>query len=109
MSDNASQKRPFRSSYGGGWITAQQLLAEVICARIARRDNVELVEGFWKSPRWSRECRLQLVLAASLLKEFSVAAVLAALKTTRGKRLYSLGLKSVLVPLIQAEQERLDR
>jgi hypothetical protein len=103
-----SQKTPYLSRYGGGWISPVRHLAETMCDRLAQKDRVELPERFWLSGSWGREYRLQTVHASRLLKEFSTEALLAALRTTRGRQVYSLGLKSVLVPLIRDEQTRLD-
>ena len=103
-----SRKTPYPSRYGGGWISPVRFIAETMCARLAQRDRVELRERFWLSERWGREYRLQTVHASRLLKEFSTEALMAALRTTRGRQVYSLGLKAILVPLIRDEQKRLD-
>jgi len=109
VQEQPTSGRPYKSRFGGGYISGVQYLAENMCARLARRDRVELHERFWKSARWEKEFRLQTVHAAKLLKDYSMEAIIAALQTTRGKQVYSLGLKSVLVPIIKDEQEKLDR
>jgi hypothetical protein len=109
MAEVRSEQRPFKSRFGAGWITPIQYLAENMCDRIARRDRVQLTDHFWLgSKAWDKEFCLQTVHASVLLRKFQVEAILAALRTTRGKNLYSLGLKSVLIPLIEREQLRLD-
>jgi hypothetical protein len=79
-------------------------------ARVADRDRYKLPDRFWleKGSKWELEFRQQARKAAELLKDYSIQAIIAALRSTRGKKVYSLGAKSVLVPLIKAEQKVLD-
>lgn len=104
-----SEARPYRSRLGQHWLGAAQFLAEGMCLRLAKRDRREIGDGFWNSEAWAKEFVLQTVHASKLLKDFSLEAIIAALKTTRGQKVYSLGLRSVIVPLAKLEQERLDR
>lgn len=79
-------------------------------ARVADRDKYKLPDRFWldRGSKWELEFRQQARKAAELLKDYSIQAVIAALRSTRGKKVYSLGAKSTLVPLIKAEQKILD-
>lgn len=79
-------------------------------ARVADRDRYKLPDRFWleKGSKWELEFRQQARKAAELLKDYSIEAIIAALRSTRGKKVYSLGAKSVLAPLIKAEQKVLD-
>jgi hypothetical protein len=108
-SRGASGMMSYKSMFGGGdELTPAQHLAEGMCARQARRDRVRFDRTFWRSPMWNREYRRQMEFANDLLKKFAVVeAIVAALRTEKGRQVYSLGLRSVLVPLIkQVEQER---
>jgi len=77
-------------------------------ARKARKDKVDLPVKFWMQERWKREFLLQVRHAAGLLRLYSVAAIVAALRTPKGKQAFSLKAP-FLDPLIRVEQERVDR
>lgn len=90
------------------FIRGDQYLAELMCERQALRDKVYLKPKFWNEPAWTKEFRLQLKHAKYYLNLYSITAVLAALKHRKAAKLFSLGLKSVLEPLVVSEQARLD-
>lgn len=96
----------FESRFGGGWLAANQFLAEGMCARQARRDKVELPARFWDRPRWKRVFLTQLRFANSLLLLYPVEAIIKALRTKEGARAYSLAAPW-LDPLIAEECRRL--
>lgn len=108
MASQRTERSPYPSRFGGGWLTAAQYLAENMCDRIARRDRIVLRDRFWTSGRWERSFRLQITHANRLLGRFSVEAILAGLRTTEGRRIYSLGA-AWLADLAADEQKRLDR
>lgn len=110
MADQQNEKFPYKSRFAISlWLTPVQYLAENMVARLATRDKVQLPDYFWKEPAWEKEFIRQSAAAASLLKEYSIEAIIAALRTTRGKQLYSLGAKAQLVPLIKLQQKRLNQ
>lgn len=76
-------------------------------SRIARKDNTELPQKFWEKDKWKRLFLLQIRHANSLLKLYSYEAIVKALRTPQGKKLYSLGAQW-LDPLIKSEQEKID-
>jgi hypothetical protein len=108
MAKERTEKSCYESRFGAGWISASQYLAENMCARKARSQNNALAPLFWKDPYWEREFRLQLKHANELLETFSVEAIIKGLRHNDAKRIYSLGLKSVLVPLIRREQKQIE-
>jgi hypothetical protein len=110
MADRQDEKHPYKSRFAVGlWITPVQYLAENMVARLATRDRYQLPDRFWlKSDRWACEFKVQAVHAGKLLAEFGIEAVIAALRTTRGKQLYSLGARARLLPLVRDEQRRVD-
>lgn len=109
MGKERTEKCPYQSRFAGGWLCASQFLAESMVARVARKDHTELPDRFWLKEKWLKEYRLQVKHASVLLETFEAAAIIAALRTTRGRGVFSLGAKSILMPLIRAEQERLGR
>jgi hypothetical protein len=110
VADQQDEKHPYKSRFAVNlWVRPEQYLAENMVARLATRDKYQLPDRFWaKSDRWGREFKRQAMEAATLLKEFSIQALIAALNTTRGKQMYSFGAKKTLLPLIRDEQRRID-
>lgn len=86
-----STKSNFPSSYGGGWVSAGQYLAEIACERIAAKDGKALPPKFWNSEVWKKIFMQQLLAANSLLKIYAPQAVAAAFR--RSKNVYSLRAK----------------
>lgn len=82
-------------------------LAEFMINRQAQRTSKEVPKEYWKYPDWERQFKLQLRIAKSLLKLYSPSAISAALKTTEGKRTYSLSAPW-LDAIIMKEQRRID-
>jgi hypothetical protein len=108
MPDHPTEKCRFKSAFGGGYVSAQQFLAESMCRRKAAKDGKELPQRFWELLVWNREFALQARHAAGLLKLYSYDAIVRALRSTKGKNIFSLGAP-FLDPLVQAEQLKLDR
>lgn len=108
MQDERTPARPYRSLYGGGWLTPAQFLAEGMCARQARKDKTELPLKFWNEEKWKRVFLLQHRFALSLLKVYDAESVMRALRTSTGKGVYSLGAK-FLDPLVRDEQRKAER
>lgn len=108
MPEQRSEKSCFASRFGGGWLAAGQYLAESMVDRMARKEGETLPLKFWELPRWKRVFLLQLRSANELLKSYSVEAIIRALRTTEGKKVYSLGAPW-LDGLIAGEQARLER
>lgn len=77
-------------------------------ARIAEYEGVRLPQKFWNTSRWKRTYLLQVTHANNLLKLYSIDAIIAALRTKEGKKVRSFGAKW-LDPIVQDEQERIDR
>ena len=111
MAKHQSEASPFKSRFSGpeeNWLTPAQYLAENMVARQAKKDGTDLPIKFWEHLRWKRIFLCQLRFANSLLKIYDINAIIKALRSKRGKSIYSLGAKSILDPLIKVEQERLD-
>jgi hypothetical protein len=105
MSKERTENSKYTSSFAPPgetiFIRGDQLLAEKMCARQAKKDGKALGIKFWNDKEWLKEFRLQLKHAKTLLTEhgFTVSVILKALEHRRCKNVYSLGLKSVLVPI----------
>jgi len=111
MAEERSEKCRWKSRFAvDTWISSSQYLAENMCDRQARKKKTTLPFKFWDkeiSPTWHREFLMQLRHANSLLKLYSVEAIVAALRSPKGKNVFSLGAKW-LDPIIQEEQRRFD-
>lgn len=83
-------------------ITAAQYLAEFICERIAEKEGKRLALKFWNNKEWNKKFRLQITHANKLLKDYdnNVRCIIRALNTFQGKKVYSLGARYILDPLI---------
>lgn len=97
-----------KSRYTDKLVEDAQLLAEIACERMAKKDGKDLPFKFWNTGRWLRDYKLQLRFANQLLKIYSFEAIRKSLDTFQGKKIYSLGAKW-LDPIIAGEQEKLDR
>jgi hypothetical protein len=87
MAKEKSQKNPYLSSYGGGYIRADQWVTEKLCALIAKKQGSELPDKFWNLPNWKSIFRRQVQMASSLLIIYDADAISYAL---RDKRLYNV-------------------
>ena len=107
MADNRTEKSCYESRFGGGWITAAQYLAENMVARRARSEKTSLPPKFWEIDKWKKDFLLQIRHANTLLADFCLDAILRTLRNSRCKNVYSLGLKSVIMPVLKDEQARI--
>lgn len=89
-------------------LTAHQRLAEIMVERLAASEQQTLPPRFWqnKDGRWAKEWKKQAIIAARLLKKFDAEAILKALRTQKGQKVWSLGAKWLL-PLIETEQKKI--
>ena len=87
MANHKTEKCPYLSAYGGGYIREDQWVTEKLCSLMSKRDGVELPDRFWNLSKWQIIFRRQVQLAASLLVMYDAGAIAAALKD---KRLYKL-------------------
>lgn len=107
MAKDKTEKSCYESNYGGGWITAGQRLAEMACERKAASQEETLVPMFWQQGVWNTLFRQQINHANKLLKEHDIAAIMAALRRSDARRVYSLGAP-FFKPMVQQEQQKLE-
>lgn len=108
MAENRSDKSPYQSLYGGGWLTPHQYLAESMCARKARSKKKTLPLNFWETDEtWKREFLMQVRHVSGLLRLYSVEAIIKALRKPAGKKVYSFSAQW-LDPIIAEEQRAID-
>lgn len=89
----ADNKHRFLSIYGSGYITDSQYLTEQLCAHVARRTQEDLIDHFWKLPKWQKFFKEQIPAACQLLKYFDLKSIILAIKDKRCAKMYSLRAK----------------
>lgn len=86
-----------------------QYIAEIVCLREAEKENVgRPAYALWNTDRWKKTYKGQVTKAYQLLKKYSDKAIINALNSQRGKRIYSLRVKN-LEYLIKDAQKSLDK
>ena len=88
---------------------AAQYIAEMVLLREAEKAN-EGTPAFklWNTEKWKNKFRGQVTKAYQLLKKYDDIAIINALKSPKGKWMYSLRLKA-LENIIQYEQTKVDK
>ena len=87
-------------------VSAAQYITELICERKALRDNKDLHYRFWLSKEWAAFFRNQIGSAHKLLKKYPDKAIVNALLTNQGKKIYSLRAPH-LSAIIEEETKKL--
>lgn len=83
--------KKFPSKYSNGkQVTAAQFITEMICERIAKRNKKDLHYKFWVSKEWEKEYKGQIATAHKLLKKYHAKAIIDALLSNDGLKIYSL-------------------
>lgn len=95
MSSQQTEKSNYPSIYSPGkFITFPQYLAELMCGRKGKSEKTDLPAQFWESSKkWSNYFKMQLTFARRLMKKYSEAAILAAVKEMNW--VYSLQLHAL--------------
>jgi hypothetical protein len=98
----------FKSKFSGFEVSAPQYLAELMCIRLAKKNNLPLPDKFWNTKEWRMPYKQQLMAAHALLKVYNARAVVAAVNRKEVSWMYSLrydGLKQLIIE----EQAKLER
>jgi Fe2+ or Zn2+ uptake regulation protein len=96
----------YPSKYSNGKsVSAAQYITEIICERKAQNSKQDLHYRFWIEKTWAVFYKNQIASAYKLLKQYSSKAIVKALNTETGKRIYSL--RAPHLPAIIEEQEKL--
>lgn len=88
-------------------VSAAQYITELICERKALKDKKDLHYRFWLAKEWASFFRNQIASANKLLKEYSDKAIVNALLTTQGKKIFSLRAPH-LPAIIETEEKKLN-
>lgn len=104
------QKRmdKYTSKYSNGKsVSAAQYITEIICENKAKKDKKDLHYRFWTTKYWERYYKDQIASAYKLLKKYDTKAIINALKSDQGQKVYSLRAP-FLEPIIVQMQEKID-
>jgi len=107
MARNPSQNSRYESRYGGGWVAPQQILAEVMCERIAAKEKTSLPAKFWDLPRWKKHFLMQLRLALKLLENYHPSVISRGIRSNEGRKAFSFGAP-FLKDIFDREQGKYD-
>lgn len=86
-------------------VSPAQYITELICERKALKDKKDLHYRFWLSKEWANFFKNQIGSAHKLLKKYSDKAIVNALISDKGKRIFSL--RAPHLPDIIEEHQRL--
>ena len=108
MADKSTDKSKYKSPSTGDYCTCAQYIAELVCQRMAEKNNEgSLSYKFWNSEKWNGLYKQQIFVAHKLVKKYNDSAIVKALNSSRGKRIYSLRFPG-LEDLIKKEQEKME-
>jgi hypothetical protein len=106
----------YLSKYSNGkYVSPAQYITEIICENKAIKDKNDLHYRFWTTKKWSLFYRNQIASAHKLLEQYPANAIIKALTSTEGKKIYSLRaphLKSIIeqkVTEIENENKKLTK
>jgi hypothetical protein len=81
----------YKSPSTGEYCTCAQYVAEIVCSRVAEKENVGTqAHKFWNTAKWRKTYQYQVVLANRLIKKYPEAAVVKAIHSPECRRMYSL-------------------
>lgn len=90
----------YLSKYSNGkYVSSAQYITEIICENKAIKDKNDLHYRFWTTKKWSMFYRNQIASAHKLLEQYPANAIIKALTSVDGKKIYSLRaphLKSII-------------
>lgn len=109
MAEKRTNSSKYKSPSTGDYCTTAQYIAELMCQRMAENSNEgSLAYKFWNTEKWKSTFTQQVVLANRLLKNYDERAVIRALRSKRGSKIYSLRFPA-LADLIRSEQSYLEK
>jgi hypothetical protein len=99
--------KKYLSKYSNGKsVSPAQYITELICEKMAKKENKDLHYKFWSSPQWQKYYRNQIGSANKLLKKYGDQAIVRALSNPKSAKIYSLRAPH-LISIIEEEQNRL--
>jgi hypothetical protein len=97
MAAQQDNTKKYKSKYTEKMVTAAAFLCDEIMERIAAKEKEKLPFRYWKTERWKQDFLRQIGEANKLLKVADVLSIMTFLRSPRGKLVYSLGLKKIIL------------
>lgn len=99
----------FFSKYSNGKsVSAVQYITELVCENKAQQEKLDLHYRFWTTQFWEKYYKDQIASANKLIKKYTAEAIIAALRSNEGQKIYSLRA-SFLLPIIEKHQNILEK
>jgi hypothetical protein len=96
----------YLSKYSNGkTVSPAQFITEIICERKAQTSKQDLHYRFWIEKTWAAFYRNQIGSANKLLKKYPAKAIIRALNTDQGRKIYSL--RAPHLPAMIESQEQI--
>lgn len=95
----------YLSKYSNGkTVSASQYITEIICEHLAIKNKKDLHYRFWINKDWEIFYKSQIFSANKLLGKYSDKAIIAALKTPEGQKIYSLRAPHLIDIIVKQEK-----
>ena len=95
----------YYSKYSNGkTVSAAQYITELVCENKAKKDKLDLHYRFWTTAVWEKYYKDQIASSYKLIKKYSAKAIIAALRSHEGQKIYSLRAP-FLLPIIEAKEK----
>ena len=106
MTEQPTKK--YKSPVDGRECKAPHYIADLMCSRMAHKKGEHLTDKYWNTSNWESVYKQQLIAVHGLLKIHDESAIVAALHSKEGQRIYSLRAPQ-LDRLIGIESERIKK
>jgi RNA processing factor Prp31 len=86
----------YKSPSTGEYCTGAQYISEMMCQRMAENNNEgSLAYKFWNTKKWQKTYQLQIIVANRLTDKYDERAIITALRSKEGKKIYSLRFPNI--------------
>jgi hypothetical protein len=94
----------YHSKYSNGkTVSAAQYITELVCENKAKKDKLDLHYRFWTTKIWEKYYKDQIASSYKLIKKYPAKAIIAALRSHEGQKIYSLRAP-FLLPIIESKE-----
>lgn len=101
---NKNKLNKYLSKYSNGkYVSASQYITEIICEHLALKNKKDLHYRFWINKDWEKFYKSQIFSANKLLSKYTDKAIIAALKTPEGQKIYSLRAPHLIDIILKQE------
>lgn len=98
----------YHSKYSNGkTVSVAQYITELVCENKAKKDKLDLHYRFWTTKKWEKYYKDQIASAYKLIKKYPAKAIIAALRSHEGQKIYSLRAP-FLIPIIETKARSIE-